>query len=54
MTRESFFESINELMTNKRLYTKAKEIATQLSNENGIENAISIIENLSIGGRLHG
>lgn len=46
MTKKIFVENIKELIENKRLYVKATEIAEKLSNENGIENAIKIIEML--------
>lgn len=44
MTVENFIANVQELLSNKDLYVKSKEISEKLSEENGIERAIKIIE----------
>ena len=45
MTAKRFVENIEALIENKSLYATAEAIAEKLSHENGVQNAINIIEN---------
>lgn len=44
MTQQKFLANVEELLYNQSLYTRAKVIADDLSKENGIQNAVDIIE----------
>lgn len=44
MTEKIFLESINELLTNTKLYDKAKQLQTVITQENGLEKTIDEIE----------
>jgi sterol 3beta-glucosyltransferase len=44
MTTEKFVNEVRNLINNKELYIKARQLSEALAAENGIENAIEIIE----------
>lgn len=48
MTEKVFLESINELLTNKRLYDNARQFQPLIHNEHGLEKAIDEIERTAV------
>jgi sterol 3beta-glucosyltransferase len=44
MTLEAFVHNIRELLNNRDLYIKAKQMSEEVKKENGVDNAIEIIE----------
>ncbi|HYO06256.1 MAG TPA: glycosyltransferase [Phototrophicaceae bacterium] len=44
MTKQLFFDRIQELLTNEQLYKNAEKIREQLKQENGLQNAVEEIE----------
>ncbi len=52
MTERIFLESINELLTTKKLYENANRLQTLITNENGLEKTIAEIEKTAANSSL--
>jgi UDP:flavonoid glycosyltransferase YjiC (YdhE family) len=46
MTGDKLVASVKELLTNEQLYINSRKIMEQLKTEDGVANAIDVVENI--------